>query len=96
MATGPRPGHPGVGQAPGKRPGAGAPLPATPGALALLPARTLARAAFETEEARVLFSGSAVHAITPPAQPLTASFGLLFGSEWTRSLAEKELGVRTC
>lgn len=53
---------------------------ATFGALALLPARTLARAAFETEEARVLFSGSAVHAITPPAQPLTASFGLLFSS----------------
>ncbi|NLZ57662.1 MAG: NAD(P)/FAD-dependent oxidoreductase [Corynebacterium sp.] len=50
------------------------------GSVALLPARSLARAAFETDEARVLFAGSAVHAITPPGQPMTASFGLLFGA----------------
>ncbi len=50
------------------------------GSIAMFPARTLARAAFETEEARVLFTGSAVHAITPPDRALTASFGLLFGA----------------
>lgn len=50
------------------------------GAAALLPARTLANAAFETEDARALFSGSAVHAITPPDKPLTAAFGLLFNA----------------
>ena len=50
------------------------------GSVALFPARTLARAAFETEEARVLFAGSAVHAITPPDRPMTSSFGLLFSA----------------
>ncbi|MGP6174846.1 phytoene desaturase family protein [Corynebacterium sp. A21] len=47
---------------------------------ALLPAQLLARAAFRTEEARVLFAGSAVHAIAAPSQPMTAAFGLLFGA----------------
>lgn len=50
------------------------------GAAAMWPARTLANGAFETEAARALFNGSAVHAITPPDRPLTAAFGLLFNA----------------
>ena len=50
------------------------------GARGLWPATTLGRAALRTEEARALFAGSATHAITSPARPLTAAFGLLFGA----------------
>lgn len=47
---------------------------------ALLSARCLADMAFETEEARSLFIGSAVHSVAPPTKPMTAAFGLLFGA----------------
>lgn len=50
------------------------------GPFALLPAKRLASAAFETEEARSLFIGSAMHSVTPPHKPMTASLGLLFGA----------------
>ncbi|AGF71486.1 phytoene desaturase family protein [Corynebacterium halotolerans] len=50
------------------------------GALAGLPAALVARTFFEQESTRALFAGSAVHAITPPARPFTAAFGMLFGS----------------
>lgn len=49
------------------------------GAAGVLPASSLARAAFRTTQARALFAGSAVHAITSPTTPLTSAFGLLFG-----------------
>ena len=42
-------------------------------------ATVAARAAFRTDQARALFTGSAVHAILPPGRPLTAAFGTLFG-----------------
>jgi len=66
-----------------------APVPRVPGhplalarfgARGLWPATALGRAAFRTEEARALFAGSATHAITSPARPLTGAFGLLFGA----------------
>lgn len=66
-----------------------APMPRVPGhpftlarfgARGLWPATALGRAAFRTVEARALFAGSATHAITSPAQPMTAAFGLLFGA----------------
>lgn len=49
------------------------------GVPALFPARTLAAALFRGPAARALFTGSSVHAIVAPAQPMTAAFGLLFG-----------------
>ena len=66
-----------------------APMPRVPkhpvalarfGARGLWPAAALGRAMFRTEEARALFAGSATHAITSPALPLTGAFGLLFGA----------------
>lgn len=50
------------------------------GARGVLPAATLGHAVFRTEEARAIFAGSATHAITSPARPLTGAFGLLFGA----------------
>lgn len=50
------------------------------GPLAMLPAMALARTFFHDDATRALFTGSAVHAITPPARPFTGAFGLLFGS----------------
>lgn len=50
------------------------------GVPALAPATILGNTLFRTEEARALLAGSAVHAITPPSQPLTAAFGVLFGA----------------
>lgn len=50
------------------------------GVRALPPANALSGALFETEKARALFAGSAVHAYLPPSAPLTSSFGLLFGA----------------
>ncbi|BAU94885.1 FAD dependent oxidoreductase [Corynebacterium suranareeae] len=47
---------------------------------ALFPAKTLVNAAFETEEARSLFVGSAAHSVAPPDKPMTAAFGILFGA----------------
>lgn len=47
---------------------------------ALLPANALASATLQTEAARALFAGSAVHAYQPPSAPLTSAFGLLFGA----------------
>ena len=44
------------------------------------PAAWTARAAFRTEQARALYTGSAVHAILPPGRPLTSAFGALFGA----------------
>ena len=35
---------------------------------------------FRTEQARALYTGSAVHAIMPPGRPLTSAFGALFGA----------------
>ncbi|MEK0056647.1 phytoene desaturase family protein [Corynebacterium sp. KPL2825] len=49
------------------------------GAAGTLPASQLGRAAFATPQARALFAGSAVHAITSPTRPFTSAFGLLFG-----------------
>lgn len=50
------------------------------GARGAWPATTLARALFRDEPARALFAGSAAHAVLPLSHPLTAAFGLLFGS----------------
>ncbi|WP_080793345.1 phytoene desaturase family protein [Corynebacterium pacaense] len=50
------------------------------GPRALPPARALATAAFRGERARVLFTGSAVHAMAAPSTPMTSAFGLLFGA----------------
>lgn len=50
------------------------------GAPGLLPASELARAAFTSPQARALFAGSAVHAITSPTRAFTSAFGLLFGA----------------
>ncbi len=50
------------------------------GAPGLLPASALARAAFTSPQARALFAGSAVHAITSPTRAFTSAFGLLFGA----------------
>lgn len=47
---------------------------------AVLPAATLARVEFRDVGTRALFAGSAVHAITSPAHPFTAAFGMLFGA----------------
>lgn len=44
------------------------------------PAAVFARAVFRTEQARALYTGSAVHAIMPPGRPLTSAFGALFGA----------------
>ena len=48
------------------------------GLKALWPAPTLARRAFDGEEARALFGGMAAHAILDLGAPLTSSFGLTF------------------
>lgn len=50
------------------------------GAPGVLPASALARAAFSSPQARALFAGSAVHAITSPTRAFTSAFGLLFGA----------------
>lgn len=50
------------------------------GPRAVWPANTLTGKAFQTERARALFAGSAVHAYLPPSAPLTSAFGLLFGA----------------
>ena len=50
------------------------------GARGAWPATMLARAAFRDEPARALFAGSAAHAVLPLTRPLTAAFGVLFGS----------------
>lgn len=50
------------------------------GAQGMLPASALARAAFSSPQARALFAGSAVHAITSPTRAFTSAFGLLFGA----------------
>lgn len=47
---------------------------------ALASAEFLGKSLFTSEKARALFAGSAVHAITSPARPLTGAFGLLFGA----------------
>ena len=44
------------------------------------PAAHFGRAVFRTEQARALYTGSAVHAIMPPGRPLTSAFGALFGA----------------
>lgn len=46
----------------------------------LASASTLSKVLFRDERARALLSGSAVHAIVPPSQPLTAAFGTLFSA----------------
>lgn len=62
------------------------PLPADPlllasfGLRAAAPAVALARGAFRSEPARALFAGSAAHSWRPLSEPLTASFGVLFGA----------------
>lgn len=45
----------------------------------ILPAATLGKTLFQTEKARALLAGSAVHAITSPARVFTGAFGMLFG-----------------
>ena len=47
---------------------------------ALFSASGLGKALFRGSQARALLAGSAVHAIVPPSQPLTAAFGLLFSA----------------
>ncbi|WP_309248093.1 phytoene desaturase family protein [Rothia santali] len=50
------------------------------GARAVWSASALARACFRGDEARALFTGSALHAVMPPSHPLTAAFGTVFGA----------------
>lgn len=50
------------------------------GLRALWPASWTTRAAFRTEPARALFTGSAAHAILAPDRPMTSAFGVLFGT----------------
>jgi len=50
------------------------------GAAGAAPASVLARALFRGEPARALFAGSATHAVLPLGAPLTAAFGVLFGT----------------
>jgi len=50
------------------------------GVRALWPAKTAARMAFRTEQARGLFAGMAAHAIMPLEWPATAAFGLILGT----------------
>ena len=50
------------------------------GLRALWPAKTAARLAFGTEQARGLFAGLAAHAIMPLEWPATAAFGLVLGA----------------
>ena len=50
------------------------------GVRGLLPATTLGRVLFRTEAARALLVGNAVHSLTPPDDPLTGAFGVLFGA----------------
>ena len=49
------------------------------GWLAVRSASRLARATFQTERARTVFTGIAAHAMLPLDKPLTASFGLMLG-----------------
>ncbi|WP_257202914.1 phytoene desaturase family protein [Corynebacterium cystitidis] len=50
------------------------------GVPALVPASVLGKALFQSERARALLAGSAVHAIASPANLMTGAFGLLFGA----------------
>jgi len=49
------------------------------GAVGLLPAHTVARRAFDTEEAQALFAGLAGHSILSLKAPVTAGYGLMLG-----------------
>ncbi len=49
------------------------------GAVGLLPAHTVARRAFDTDEAQALFAGLAGHSILSLKAPVTAGYGLMLG-----------------
>ncbi|PRY12934.1 phytoene desaturase family protein [Kineococcus rhizosphaerae] len=50
------------------------------GLRAAWPSAAFVRAVFRDDPARALFSGMAAHALQPHTQPLTAAFGMLFGT----------------